>query len=111
MTGKFLDDDGVYGYVKVIPIAGETQSYSGIAADVRDLELYVDENYVLTTYALRGGVFAPVKLNTSELTFVSSNEDVATVSDTGLIEHVRSGTSIITVKYENFKDVVQVTCN
>lgn len=111
LTGKFLDDDGVYGYVKVIPIAGETQSYFGIAADVGDLELDAGEDYVLTTYALRGGVFAPVKLDASELTFESSDTSVATVSNTGLIEYVGSGTSIITVEYEDFKDVVQVTCN
>ena len=52
--------------------------------------------------------YLPSKLDASELTFASSDTNVATVSNTGLIEYVGSGTSIITVEYEDFKDVVQV---
>lgn len=111
MNGKVMDVNDVYGYKKVIPVAGTGVSYSAIVADTGLVELESGEDYMLTVLGMRGGMYAPVKLNNSDLTFDSSDADVATVNNTGLIEYAGVGTTYITITHDSgFIDTVQVDC-
>lgn len=110
MTGKVLDDNDVYGYKKVIPVSGAI-TYSAITADVGEIDLDSGEDYTLTVYALRGGIYAPATLDNADCDFESSEMGVATVSTTGLVKYVGDGTSYITIEYEGLTDVVKVVCS
>lgn len=112
MNGKVLDSNGVYGSVKVIPVAEADISYTSIAADTGLIELSSDEEYTLTVYGTRSGMYGNVALNNSNLEFESSNESVATVDSAGLVEYVGDGTAYITIIHPEtgFVDTVQVDC-
>ena len=109
MTGKVLDDNDVYGYKKVIPVSGAI-TYSAITADVGEIELDSGEDYTLTVYALRGGIYAPVTLDNTDCNFESSEIGIAKVSAGGLVEYVGDGTAYITIEYGDLSDVVKVVC-
>ena len=109
MTGKVLDDNGVYGYKKVIPVSSAI-TYSAITADVGEIDLDNGEDYTLTVYALRGGIYAPVTLDNTDCNFESSEIGIAKVSADGKIEYVGDGTSYITIEYNDLSDVVKVVC-
>jgi hypothetical protein len=111
MTGKVLDDNGIYGYKKAIPVNSNIV-YNAITADVSDITLTTGESYALTVYALRGnGIYAPVIVDASKLTFTSSEPTVATVDTAGKIEYVGAGNAVITITYGTLTDKVDVVCS
>lgn len=111
MNGKVMDSNDVYGTVKIIPVSGASVSYASIVADTGLVELESGEDYMITVYGMRSGMYSPVKLNNSDLTFESSSNSIATVDSTGLIEYVGEGTSYITITHDSgFIDTVQVDC-
>ncbi len=111
MVGKVLDDNGIYGYKKVIPISTSV-SYSAITADVGELTLSESEDYTLTVYALRGsGIYAPTVLNNTDCSFVSDTQGVAEVASDGKISYKADGEAIITITDEGLTDIVRVSCN
>jgi len=112
LTGKILDSNGVYGYKKTIPVSSSI-SYTAIASDVAEIELDSGEDYALTVYGLRGGVYAPVIFNNSDLDFESSAVGVATVDVSGVISYVGDGMTYITITHTDsgLIDIVEVTCN
>ena len=111
MTGKILDDDGIYGYKKIIPVSSVV-NYSGIAADAGQIELDSGEEYTLTVYGLRGGLYAPVALDSADCTFESSAPEVASVDTAGKIAYVTDGSAYITIEHTDsgLVDTVAVVC-
>jgi hypothetical protein len=112
MEGKVLDDDGVYGYKKVIPVTGAI-TYNAITADVSEVALTTGETQTLTVYGLRGGIYAPVTLAASSCTYSSSVVGTATVDATGKVSFVAAGTTYITITHtaSTLTDVVKVVCS
>lgn len=111
MTGKILStEDDIYGYKKTIPLK-KGATYTAITADTSKVELASGTNHALTIYGLRGGIYSPTVLKNAELTFVSDNESIAAVSNTGVVEYVGSGTAEITITSSTgLKDVISVVC-
>ena len=111
MTGKVIDDNDIYGYKKVIPVSSSV-TYTAIAADAGEVNLDSGEDYTITVYGLRGGLYAPVTIDNADCTFTSSDTAVASVSAAGLIEYVGDGTAYITIEHDasGLTDVVEVTC-
>lgn len=111
MTGKILDDDGIYGYKKIIPVSSVV-NYSSIAADAGQIELDSGEEYTLTVYGLRGGLYAPVTLDNADCTFESSDPGVASVDSAGKIAYVTDGSAYITIEHTDsgLVDTVEVVC-
>ena len=111
MTGKVLDNDGIYGYKKVIPVSGSV-TYTAIAADTGEVELGNGDSYILTVYALRGGVYAPTTLNNTDCNFTSGSDSIATVDENGKIEYAGNGTTYITITHgeTDLTDTVKVIC-
>ena len=64
----------------------------------------------IDVYGLKGGLSGNIKFADGDCTFVSGTTATATVvSDTGVVTGVAAGTSIITVTYGTFTDIVEVT--
>lgn len=111
VSGKILDEDDVYGYMKTIPVTS-TVNYVGIACDVDSLSLdATNSSYTLKVYGIRGGIYENVLLNNSDISFTSSTVATATVgANTGIIARVASGDTDVTATYNGFTDKVTVTC-
>lgn len=112
LTGKILDQDGVYGYKKTIAVSEEI-TYVAIASDVAEIELGSGEEYTLTVYGLRGGVYAPVVFNNTDLSFESDDNTVATVDANGKVSYAGDGNAQITITHADsgLIDIVAVKCS
>ncbi len=63
-----------------------------------------------TEIFIKAGEKHPLKANQSNLTYKSSNEDIAVVSNKGIITGISKGTVVITV-INQFKDTASITVN
>lgn len=109
-SGETNCGEPIYAIVKFIPIVGQTIAYSMIAVTPSEIELDVSDTIQLTTYGIRGGIYANTLLPPSDFTFVSSASGVASVDSNGVITAEADGTALITVTHTSSgkKDIVFV---
>lgn len=109
-TGESACGEPIYAVVKFIPHTTQTVQYNMIATTPSEIELEVGDTIQLTTYGIRGGIYANTLLAPSSLTYASDITDVATVDSNGVITAVAEGTALITVKHNDSgkTDVVSV---
>lgn len=92
------DDDGYYAILKqVVYNKDEFADVKAIVIADSDIDLAPDETQTLEVYALYSGVKAPRLLENSKLTFTSSDDTYASVSESGVVTGVADGTANIEV--------------
>lgn len=118
MNGKALavagdataDGKEVYAYIKEFDLTDVAMTVTDIAAMPAKISLAVGDTAKIDVYGLKGGLSGNIKFADGDCTFVSDATAVATVvSATGVVTGVSAGTSIITVTYGAFTDIVEVT--
>jgi len=105
------ESEGVYAFVKVVKtIANNT--YDFIAIDSSDFSLAVAGTKTLKVYGYRTGLYAPILIDKSLITFVSATPAKATITSAGLVTGVAVGPSIVTATLTStptLKDTLTVT--
>lgn len=105
--GEYTNDPNNYGEVLVYDFYaehGET-SVNSVTLSPKSLDLTANNNYQLTTQII------PTNAENKNVSYHSSNSNVATVNASGFIQAISVGTTIITVTSEdgNFTDTCQIT--
>jgi len=118
LTGKALAVAGVataegkevYAYIKQFDSTDVAMTVTDIAAIPSKIALAVGGTAKIDVYGLKGGLSGNIKFSDGDCTFTSGTPATATVvADTGVVTGVAAGTSIITVTYGTFTDIVEVT--
>ena len=110
-------DDGYYAVLKqVVYNKNEWADVKAIVIADSDIDLVVDDTQTLEVYAIYNGVKAPRLIENSKLTFASSSDAIAEVSQAGVVTAKAQGTANIEVvvtdtdySYLNAMGVVTVT--
>ena len=103
------DGSAVYAYVKEFDDTVSALTVTEIAATPTVSDIAVDGTSEITVIGLKGALYSPIELTNEECQFVSDTPSVATVSETGLITGISSGTAKITVSYGDYTDEFTVT--
>lgn len=91
-------DSGYYAILKqVVYNKDEFADVKAIVIADSDVDLLVDETQTLEVYAIYNGVKAPRLLNSSQLTFTSSDDTCAEVSTAGVVTAKAAGSANIEV--------------
>lgn len=107
---KCSSGSSVYAYIKEFDETASAMTVNDIAATPSVVTLGVGEDKELSVIGLKGGVYAPIKLENTDCNFVSDTPATAIVgANTGIVEGVAAGIALITVTYGSHTDVVQVT--
>lgn len=109
VEGSSCTDGSVYAYISEISSIGGTVEVVDIAATPAKLSLGTAKTQQISVVGLKGGLNAPISIDPTTCTYVSDKTATATVSASGLITTVATGTAIITVTYQGKTDVVSVT--
>ena len=102
------DSVGDYAYVKKIIIdQDEFENVKAIVAEDSDIDLTTGEDQLLVLYKMYdGNTILPSLLDNSKVTFTSDGAGVATVSTSGVVTAVGSGTATITCVVTSNTDLV-----
>ncbi|MBA7543697.1 hypothetical protein ES705_36034 [subsurface metagenome] len=92
------------------PVPDPVIELTGIVVDPKTMTLFAGKSEaiesVTATYDIRG---TEVNIALGDCTYKSDNEGIAIVSDTGLVEAVAEGVTIVTVSYKGKSDTLAVT--
>lgn len=111
VTGdKCTDGSSIYAYINEFDDISSVLTVNDIAATPSVVTLMAGDDKTISVIGLKGGMYAPIKLDNANCTFTSDNASVATVgAKDGIIHGVGTGTAMINIDYNNYKDFVQVT--
>lgn len=98
-------NDGGFTASCVVNVSTKNVSVNGVSLDYDELTLSVGDTQALTATVL------PLNATNQNVTWNSSNEDVATVDENGLVTAISSGDAIITVTTEDgsYQDYCVIT--
>lgn len=118
VTGKALrsenatnpcDTFGQYGTLKEIFFnEDEFTNLTAMAVDGNDIQLNVNDTETLKIIGVYGNYVSTKPLSNTKLTFTSSAQSIASVSDAGVVTAATAGTAFITVSATSKPDII---CN
>lgn len=105
-------EGGYYATVTIInPQSGEVIPVSDIVASPNRMTLSLAGNKSATANVIgvRSAPYSNVVLDNANLTFASSDNETASVTDAGLITGLKAGDAQITVSYQGLQDIISVS--
>lgn len=111
MWDKVELENGIIGYV----FSSYLLEYIETTVNIETIELSIDSNIIEKgeTATLNIEIY-PSNANTSDIEYISSNENIAVVDNEGNILGISSGTFTITARYKenyNIYDTIEITIN
>ena len=105
-----VDGSAVYANIKEFDDTASAMIVNDIAATPGVMTLATNEEKTISVIGLKGAFYSPIEIENAECSFVSSESGVATVgAKDGIVKGISAGTAYITVDYNGYKDVVEVT--
>ncbi|WP_125154442.1 hypothetical protein [Clostridium rectalis] len=114
LSGKALAfGKGKYAKIKIRRVDKANEPIQKIFTE-SEIILNPSEKAMLKIYGIRGGVYAPMIVDNSQVDLVLDNNKIAKITPSGEVEYLAEGKSMLTVKLkdnENVKTFSQVICN
>lgn len=104
------DGSSVYAYIKEFDETASVMNVVEIAATPATINLNTTDNTsaTISVVGLKGALYAPIKLESSECEFVCNAPATATVDDNGVVTAVAAGSAKVTVTYNGKTDEIDI---